>query len=405
LDVTVEASKLGKIHSDCTCDKGARERLLPNESNPCEWHFQFELLAETKHSNRIRALDIEFDGDWVPLTGRARFALGSCRFFTLTFPKLVTLTWKNEGTTHADHLFSTPPFVPTLRSLTYVGAWNTLITQVKNLTSFSFVFDLDSIPSKINTEAFRLLMSNNRSLESLELRWIDLDGESKGPPVHLLNLKSLIVDRPPKKLSTTIRIPAFQRLSSLRISSEDADLYSLSATGDEITIKTECFLDDFAETWEDLTGYAKPVIRHIRLYDGPAHIDHYGGDNSTVALLMMDAQTLEVGFNYLLGWYGSFWEDLKQLGTQLKTIRFEVSGDMEPCLDWNCTHDDLDCDLLMMETIEDLVRYRFDQGRPFSAVERLVVSESERENRLQAYVWRCFYGTRKLGQYVRPVQV
>ena len=403
LDVTVEAKKLGEIHSDCTCDKGARERLLPNESNPCEWHFQFELLAESKHSNRIRALDIEFDDDWAPITGKARFTLGSCRFFTTTFPRLVSLTWKNEGAAHADHLFSTPPFVPTLRSLNYAGGWNNLITQVKNLSSFSFVFDLDSIPSRINTEAFRLLMCHNRSLESLELKWVDLEGDSKGPPVNLVNLKSLTINRRLKKLSTTIRIPAFQRLSSLLISSQDADMYTLSATGDEITFTTECFLDDFAETWEDLTGYAKPVIRHIRLYDGPEEIDHFYPANSTVVLLMIDAQSLEVGFNYLRGWYRSFWEDLKQLGTQLKTIRFEISGDMEPCPAYDCVHDELDCE--MWDTIEDLVKYRFDQGRPFSAVERLVVSESERENRLQAYVWRCFYGTRRLGQHVRPVEV
>jgi len=406
LDVTVEARRLSKSHPNCTCDKGARERLLPNESNPCEWHFQFELLAETKHSNRIRALDIEFDGgDWVPITGRARLALGGCRFFTSTFPKLNTLTWKNEGTTHADHLFSTPPFVPTLRSLTYVGGWNSLITQVNKLTSFSFSFDFDSGPWNINTEAFRLLMYNNRSLESLDLKWVNLEGDPKGPPVHLLNLKSLTIDRPPKRFSDTIRIPAFQRLSSLRISLKEDDVYRLSAAGDEITMTTECVLSDFAETWEELTGYAKPVIRHIRLYDGPESVDHYYyGNNSTFVLLMMNVQTLEVGFNYLTGWYGSFWEDLKQLGTQLKTIRFEVSGDMEPCSDYGCIYDDFDCE--MWDNIEDLVKYRFDQGRPFSAVERLVVSESEtRENRMQAYVWRCFYGTHKLGQYVRPVQV
>jgi hypothetical protein len=94
---------------------------------------------------------------------------------------------------------------------------------------------------------------------------------------------------------------------------------------------------------------------------------------------MMDAQTLEVGSNYQLGWYRSFWDDLKQLGTQLKTIRFEVSEDMEPCRGDDCTHDDC----FMWETIEDLVKYRFDQGRPFSAVERMVVSEDDRENRFR----------------------
>jgi hypothetical protein len=108
---------------------------------------------------------------------------------------------------------------------------------------------------------------------------------------------------------------------------------------------------------------------------------------------MANVQTLEVGYNYLQGWYNGFWDDLKQL-TQLKTIRFEVLKDM--CLD-DCTHFDCSC----WNTIEDLVKYRFEQGRPFSAVERLVVSESERENRLQSYLWRWLYGTHKLAQYVQ----
>jgi len=413
LEVTVEAKKLGKFHSDCTCDKNSKARLLPNDFDPCEWHFQFELLAETKYSNRIRALDIDFGADsvWLPVAEKALFVLGSCRFFTSTFPRLVTLTWKNLGTTEADYLFSTPPFVPTLRSMTYVGVWSSLIQQVVNLTSFSFSLDSDVGPYKIDTEAFRLLMCNNRSLESLDLKWVVLEGDSKGSPVHLLNLKSLTVRSSlDKKLSTTIRIPAFQRLSSLQISSTDDDIaddvmYLLHATGDDITIKTDCCLENFAENWEALTGYAKPVIRHVRLYDGPDHVEHdcWGDNNdySSVMLLMMDAQTLEVGSNYHMGWYKSFWEDLKQLGAQLKTIRFEVSEDMEPCRGNDCGHDEC----YMWDSIEDLVKYRFDQGRPFSAVERMVVSESDRENRFQSYVWRCSYGYRKLGQYVRPEKI
>ncbi|KAF9787488.1 hypothetical protein BJ322DRAFT_728105 [Thelephora terrestris] len=34
LDVTVEASRIGRIRADCTCDKGGRGRLMPNEKNP-----------------------------------------------------------------------------------------------------------------------------------------------------------------------------------------------------------------------------------------------------------------------------------------------------------------------------------------------------------------------------------
>ena len=395
LDVTVDAGKLGRVHLGCTCDKGRRGSLLPNESSPCEWHFQFESLAETKHSNRIRALEICFDGRWIPLVERVRFALGSCRFFTSTFPQLVALTWKNEESNHANHLFSIPPFVPTLRSLTYVGAWSGLIAQVNNLTSFVF----ESGFGHTSTEAVRLLLHNNRSLVSLSLDVDTFEGDSKGSPVHLVNLESLTVDLPVnKKLSTIFRVPGFQRLSSLRISSEDAEMYTMSATGDRIALTAKCSPRDFAETWEDLAGYAKPAIRHIRLYDGPDEVDHYCPDNNTIVLLMLDAHTLEVGFNYMTGWYRGFWGELKQLGTQLKTIRFEVSGEMEPCVD----EDDWDVDDEVWDNIEDLVKYRSEQGRPFSTVQRLVVSESERENRMQDYAWRCFYGCRKIGQYVRP---
>ena len=370
---------------------------MPNERSPCEWHFQFESLANPRHSGRIRALDISFDGEWLSSTGRVRYALGSCRFFTSSFPRLVNLTWKNESTSYADYLFTTPPFVPTLRSLTYAGGWSGLIAQVNSLTTF--VFDSDSKPWGTNAEAFRQFMRNNRSLESLYLKWIDFEGDAKGPPVHLSCLKSLSIGLPVKKLSTIIRVPAFQRLSSLTISSEDAEMYTISATGDKIALTAECFLRDFAETWEDLTGYAKPVIRHVRLYDGSDCVDHCCGENTSVILLMMDAHTLEIGYNYLMGWYTSFWEDLKQLGSQLKTFRVEVSGDSEPCFEDELSEDEWDCEV--WDNVEDLVKYRFDQGRPFAAIERLMVSESERENRMQAYVWRCFYGGRKIDQYVR----
>lgn len=395
LDVTMDAGRVGRSRTGCTCDRGRRGSMLPNESNPCEWHFQFESLAEIKHSSRIHALTICFDSNRVPLVDRAQFSLGACRFFASPFPRPVTLAWKNEETAHANHLFSVQPFVPTLRSLTYVGAWSSLITQVSNLTSFAFESDF----KHTSTEAIRLLMQNNQSLESLSLYIITFEGDSKGPPVSLLNLKSLSVDLPSnKKLSTIFRVPALRNLSSLRISGEDGDVYTISATGDGIALTAKCSPVNFAETWVDLTGYAKPVIRHIRLYDGPEEVDHCCSENNTIVLLMVDAQTLELGFNYLVAWYRGFWDELKQLGAQLKTIRFEVSGEMEPCSD----DDDLDGDEEVWDSIEELVRYRFDHGRPFSTVERLVVSESERENRMQDYAWRCFYGHRKLSQYVRP---
>ena len=92
-------------------------------------------------------------------------------------------------------------------------------------------------------------------------------------------------------------------------------------------------------------------------------------------------------------------ELLGGLEAALNTVRFEVMGEMEPCPDDGHAYDDWDSEV--WDCIEDLVKYRFDQGRPFSTIERLVVSESEREDRQQTYVWRCFYGSRQINQYVR----
>jgi len=391
----MDAPDMARTHPGCTCDKDNRGRLLPDEGTPCEWHFQFESLAEPKHSNRIRALDIDFDGGWIPATEGVRVALGSCRFFTLSFPRLDTLRWENEGTKYANHLFSITPFPPTLRSLTYVGAWSSFITPANNLTSFTF--ESDCGPEGVSVEAVRLFISNNRSLESLEFKYADFDGDPEGPPVHLLNLKLLSIGLAYKELSTIIRVPAFRRLSSLRISSLDSIAYTLDAIGDGITFSAKCFARDFAETWEDFTGYARPVVHHIRLDDGPIV---EGDHDITFVSVLLDTHTLEIGNAYFPFWYYGFLDDLMHLGPQFKTIRFAISDEMEP---YDESDEYEDCGGFYLDKIEELVKYRYEQGRPFSVVERMVVGGSERTNRQEDYVWRSFYGSRKLSQYVRPV--
>jgi len=135
---------------------------MPNGRYPCEWHFQFGPLAGTERSRSI-----------LTGNGHLRWRERGSRWEAVGFSPRPSLAWRNEGTNHADHLFSTLPFVPNLRSLTYVGGWSSLIAQVTNLTSF--FFDSDSRPWGTNTEAFRLFMRGNRSLESLHLKWIDFE--------------------------------------------------------------------------------------------------------------------------------------------------------------------------------------------------------------------------------------
>ena len=399
LDVTMDASRMGSIRPDCTCDKGGRGRLLPNESDPCEWHFKFESLAENKHLNRIRALDIDFDGVWVPRAGRAekaRLALGSCRFFTSSFPQLTTLTWKNESVGYADHLFSTSPFVPTLRSLTYVGPWNNFIAPVSNLTTFAYEGDPGSDTTDL--EDVRLFLLNNLSLESLDLKYVDFDGDSAGPPVHLSNLRSLSIGLADKKLSNIIRAPALQHISSLRIGSDEVDCVTIYATGDGITFSARCFPQNLLTTWEDFTGYARPTVRCIHLEDSGLWVEFYG--DITFVSVLLDAHTLEIGEGCFPFWYDGFLDDLKQLGPQLKTIRFAISDELEPFPEDGDEPGSWDDELL--DSIEDLVRYRFSQGRPFSAVERLATSGNDRTNREQDFIWRCFYNGRELSKYVQP---
>ena len=271
--------------------------------------------------------------------------------------------------------------------------------RVNNLTSFTF----GGSETFADIETIRLFISNNRSLESLSFTpWSGFEGTSKGPPINLFNLKSFRVDYCPKAVSTIVRIPALQRLSSLRISTgddDDDDEFTLYATGDGITLSTKSNLRDMAEVWNDLTGYARPTIRDVHLYSDVDDDPCAGGTGSTALSLLLDAHTLEIGDGYFPLWYDGFLNDLKQLGPQLKTIRFAISDDLEPFRSREYEYEDWGGFLL--DDIEELAKYRCEQGRPFSIVERMVVSESERSNRQQDYVWRCFYGSRKLGQYVQ----
>ena len=93
-------------------------------------------------------------------------------------------------------------------------------------------------------------------------------------------------------------------------------------------------------------------------------------------------------------------EDLKELGPQLKTIRFAIPEELEPV---NGNFDDEANGGLLLDRIEEVVRCRFERRRPLSAVERMVVGGSERSNRQQDSNWTYFYNTRQLGQYLQPL--
>ena len=399
LDVTVDANGWGLVRLGCTCDRDDRERLLPNERNPCEWHFASEALATPEHSKRIRSLVVGYRkpyycGDMVEL------ALRSCQFFALSFPQLITLGSDTEYSEHAKYTFSRSPFTPTIRSSSFNGLWRDPHTQANNLTSLT----LEGCHDGINAEAFRLFILSNQSLESLSLDLYHFEGDINGPPVNLPNLKSLTLRFCPRSVTGIIRIPTLRHLSSLDISLEgisDVTEVILTATVDGFTILVHTTLRDVMGVWEDLTRDARPTIRHVRYCKYSEGQDWESDFNGSVVIpLLADAHTLEIGRDYLLWWYSGFLDDLKQLGPQLKTIRFEIPEDTEPFKDRADVYGRFRGKLL--DQIEELVKYRFEQGRPFAVVERMVVAEAGRVDRMQDYVWRCFYGDRGLDQYIRP---
>lgn len=308
------------------------------------------------------------------------------------------------------------------------------ISQRSNLFVLtSPVFDGVSEPEGISTEAVQLFMLNNLSLESLVLWCIDFRGDPKGPPAHLLNLKSLRLFLVGEGLSTIICVPAFRCLSLLQISPDEDDTHTLDATGDGITFSAQGFKEDLAGTWEPFAGYARPTICHIRLEGGLEEFNCLDCNIQFVSTFL-DAHTLEIWGDYWPLSYDVVLDGLKQLGPQLKVIRFAISDaemkyeECEECEERGEHEECEECEERkksevhgLLDQIEDLVKYRFQQGQPFSAVERslvkyrfqpgqpfsrverLLVCGSGPANEQQDGRWRRFYDKRGLGQYVLPV--
>ena len=125
----------------------------------------------------------------------------------------------------------------------------------------------------MDAKGSRTLVLKNRSLETLSLGRIKLEGNPHGPPAVLSNLKSLSIDcyqvYSENAISTIFRVPALQHLSSLSVSvikeGENCDRLALCATGDDIVFTLKCDPECIEETWKDLTGYVKPIIQRVRI--------------------------------------------------------------------------------------------------------------------------------------------
>lgn len=211
----------------------------------------------------------------------------------------------------------------------------------------------------------------------------------------------------PTTISTTLfYVPALERLSYLSISVTDGEhgifLLMLDAAGDDIAFTVNCYPSLIVKTWKGFTEYAGPTIRDVRL-ENPDYLNNlYHNRSSGMFSLLMDAHTLEID-NAFTSILPDFWDDLKEGGPQLKTTRFEVLEDMEPLQQSGGDQESETLEGTVLDRIEELVVYRFKHGRPFSSVERMIVSGvSEEVNQQQESLWRRFYNDRRLYQYLQP---
>ena len=398
LEVTVDARSYGPAHQSCTCVKGEVLELIHNKADPCERHFVFESLVDPRHSGRIHTLNVVLDdGMFVSDEGLVSLELNNCRFFQLRHLQLTNLEWEDLGQQWDSFLPYSGFFPPTLRSLSFRGFYgHDKLTNVKNLTSLTF----DNDAEKMNAEGFRTFMLNNQSLETLSLGCIKLEGGPDGPPVTLSKLKSFSIYYSEVysegTISAIFRVPALQRLSSLSAfmtTEEDNRVWlTLCATGEDIMFTLKCDPECIQEAWQDLVEYAEPIIQRVRL-------EHWEGDdfNSVWSIIWFaGAHTLEICRSLPCPSHGFWWRHMRQLGPQLKNIRFEMPLPEETGL-----FQDNDPRVEMLfQAIEDLVVDSFKQGRPFSSVERMAVGESEQVKRQQGLIWRRFYDGRHLDQYI-----
>ena len=200
---------LGPPHPPCTCDGDEWTGHFPNGGDPCEWYFVFEPLVETRHWKRIRALDIQFrdfKDSALSGKGRVRLASGRRRFFSLPPLQLTSLKWTYREIQYADHLFSFPTFLPTLRFLSFKGYRNGQLTKVNNLTSFVFKHYLN----EVDAETFRKFMLNNQSLETLSLKRVRFKGDS------VIRIGLLSISRTSSRLVSTFPEVPFQPFFAAR---------------------------------------------------------------------------------------------------------------------------------------------------------------------------------------------
>ena len=102
--------------------------------------------------------------------------------------------------------------------------------------------------------------------------------------------------------------------------------------------------------------------------------------------LFTNAKILEISASFASPWYRNFWEDLGKVGSQLTTLRLEVTGGMTPAV---------------VKSVKEFAKVRLKKGMPLAKLERMTSEGTSKEDEEKAKkLWKRFRAGLNIDQYL-----
>jgi len=334
-------------------------------------------LLEVEQIRRIRKLDVRFSIlDW-----NFENALDGVKFFTSPLPALESLSL------HADQdcairiypnfpkdVFRWDSLPPTgLHHLTLRGCCIDPTQAVRNLTSFELSgLAYASYPMELDQHTFLPFISASPSLISLSLahcKFPPREELSGVTPIRLPELRSLRLmgARKLPSFPRLVDVPAFNTLSSLRMLAHepsDAGFYdgyilvhAESDDGFQLLYDTSNH-GRAAKGFLTLTYNANPSLTFVCFEGRERGSRKLKG--ASLLPLFVNAEVLGISASFTDMYFyrfwkeHGFWKDLEGVGSQLTTLRLEVTEVM---------------DKEVAKSVENLVEARLQKGAPLARLE------------------------------------
>ena len=428
LDMKYVNDRNSREFHDCPCLQWAPSPQF-NERNLCPHRTAILPLLNNYHTERVRNLDIHLTivDDVVESEDHILFrsALDNLKFCALSLPSLQTLSLSM----HFDFDWYDPPFVDfpgdmfgwdtsppaNLRHLILHSCFGGPILSLQNVTSFELTGANENCFMYLDPCTFLQFISGNPSLVSLTLAYCSLPPRSELPritPVELSRLKTLrlldVCQRPsfpsqPTILPCLIEIPALKSLSSLHFSTQqkgsyvgDFRIHAQGAGGFQLSMDIveldygESAEEDLALAWLGITRNANPRLSFVRLEREGANPDNEHNVDASYLPLFVNAKVLEISASFADHWYLNLWDDLKEIGPQLTTLRLEVTQWM-----------DTEVTEMFAGSVKEVVKVRLEKGMPLERLERMrFEGMSKEDERKSERLWEEFRASLDIDQYL-----